>query len=575
MKLHRWGVAGGFRLISFPARLTAAVALAVGLLAVITAPSSALASPNVLVIVTDDQRTSGTMDVTGPLDPMARTKSWFDAPNGRRFPEGTATTPLCCPSRSSIFTGRYVHSHGVNSLNGTKLGPTEGQFLPNTTTPNPQRTTLQYYLSQEAQTPYLTGIVGKYLNRWGTVDNPPTEISLDDCYDAVPPTKPPFFEKFWVFEHSYSPFCVNDNGTKKWQWRYSTDYVAKKAREFITAAEGEEERPWFLYVAPFAPHLPFIPRADHADDTPPPFSRSSSFFEQDRTDKPDFYRKALNIGAFEGDEDSILRDRSSQLLSLKSVDEMVDSIMNELALREGNEETLAIFTSDNGYMWGEHGKVGKNLPYLESVRVPFYIRGPGITPGVDQRLAANIDIAPTVLDAASGIDPPASMDGQSLLDQSKKRNRLLTENWQVGGPEGYYRHWSSLRTPTFHYIEHYKATGAAPGPNCPGVVGNLCKAVEYYDLTSDPLENENLMLGDRRDDPPLQKLSEQLAADKVCSGQLGMSPGPGDPDVLPPDTAITSKPDPVSSSDVVFTFTSSDPDSVLHVQPERRCRQLL
>ena len=337
-----------------------------------------------------------------------------------------------------------MHNHGVNSLNGTKLGTTEAQFLADGTTPNPQRTTLQYLLSQQAQTPYLTGIVGKYLNRWGTADK-----NLDSCNDPAPSTKPPFFEKFWVFEQSYSPFCVNENGNEKWLWRYSTDYVAKKAREFISTAESDDQRPWFLYVAPFAPHMPFIPRADHADDRPPPFSPSSSFFEQDRTDKPVFYQRGLVPGGFEGDQDSTLRDRSSQLLSLKAVDEMVDSIMNELVLRGENQDTLAIFTSDNGYMSGGARK-GRQEPALPRVgaRTVLHARprrnaGCRSAPGGEHRHRS---------DRAGRCvrDRPSGIDGRPVPPQPEQEaQRLLTEHWQLGGST-YYMHWASLRTPTFH-----------------------------------------------------------------------------------------------------------------------------
>jgi arylsulfatase A-like enzyme len=504
----------------------------------------ALASPNVLMIVTDDQRTIGTMDISDPaLDPMKKTKQWFAA-QGTGFPEGSVTTPLCCPSRGSIFTGRYVHNHGVKLLTDAEvLGTTENELTPDGK-PNPQRTTLQYYLQQRANPRYTTALFGKYLNGWNV-----------NCTDGVPPTAPPFFDRYVLFNNSYSPVCVNDQGNEQWLWRYSTNYVSDKALDFLHTAPTD--RPWFLYVAPFTPHFPFSPEPKYANAAVPPFTPNASFFETDRRDKPFFYRLIMN------DTDTIEDTRVNQLKMLRSVDDMVDRILTELSSepwpghpgQSQADNTLAFFVSDNGYLWGEHGLVAKSNPYLDSVKVPFYIRWPGWAGHsggqTDNRLVANVDLAPTVLDAVGGVTTSPPMDGQSLLDTTKKRNRLLTEYWQPYKGQSYMS-WASIRTPTLHYVEHY---------NPPDWPAPAIKASEYYDLTNDPLELTNLLQdGNSKNDPPTGQLSSQLAADVSCTGQ-GCPPGAGDPSLLPVETGITVKPDPTSARDVTFRFTSTEPDS--------------
>ena len=517
------------------------VALAAG---VAFAPG-ARAEPNVVMIVTDDQRTTGTMDIADPaLDPMAKTKQWFEA-GGTRFPQGSTSTPLCCPSRASIFTGRYVHNHNVKLITDAGvLGTTEAPTLPNGQ-PNPQRTTLQYYLQQ--QKGYRTGLFGKYLNGWDA-----------NCHTSAPPTPPPFFTKYALLNNSYSPSCVNEQGTEKWMWRYTTDYLAEKAEQFIQQAHDESpNQPWFLYVAPFAPHAPFTPAPQYAGAAVPTFAHSGSRFEADRSDKPTFYQSPFDM-------DLIAKQSSDQLRMLRSIDDLVEKVMQKVnAVGDGNN-TIAFYTSDNGYMWGEHGVAAKSKPYLDAVKVPFYLRWPGWAGHAggetDNRLVGSVDFAPTILDAVGGVTPSVPLDGQSLLDSADKRNRTLTEFWQAGGSSGKYLSFAAIRTPTFHYIEHYLVPNTALNPPRTCIPPSSCRRdAEYYNLIADPHEETNLLVdGDPKNNPPTGILSGQIDSDYDCpNGQS--CPGPGEADVLAPDTAITSGPDPVSGRDVTFTFTKSEP----------------
>jgi arylsulfatase A-like enzyme len=489
-------------------------------------------TPNILFIITDDQRLDGTMVM------MPKTTKWFkdgDASagiiGGSEFPNAVDTTPLCCPARSSIFTGKYAHNHGVERNS-------EGGNLD-------QNTTLQHYLMQAG---YRTGIIGKFLNTWDQRINPPNWTN-------------------WAIYSSqaYSGFEVNEQGSLKWNWKYSTNYVAEKAEDFLqTANDVNDSQPWFLYVAPTAPHGEFNPEPKYANASAPPLQQTSSYFEADRSDKPYWVQTTLN------DSDDVKADWPNHLRLLKSADDLVDGIMTKLqALNEG-QDTLAFFMSDNGLNFGEHGLTSKKTPYREAIRVPFYLRWPGWTghtgTRVDNRLVANIDMAPTALTAA-GITPPGPMDGRSLLDVNTGRSRQLTEAWGTGPVAGsppcpgQEPTWAAIHTLTYHYIEHYETTPTS-GSGCEAgeYTTNYSHIVdrEYYDITpgGDPMELTNLLGDDDpSNDPPTGELSALLAADRTCSGATCA------PTASDPDTLVTSHPQNVSgSSSATFAFTSSEPN---------------
>jgi arylsulfatase A-like enzyme len=423
--------------------------------------------PNVLFIVTDDQRAEETMDV------MPATRRWFGA-GGTRFQNAFTTTPMCCPARASILSGRYAHNHGV-LLN---LGSGDLD----------QRYALQSYLQRAG---YRTGIVGKFLN------NVPWDVT------------PPYFDR-WVINLGarYVTFWSNDQGNLGLREQYLTDYVADKAVEFIRGQEVDDKRPWFLYVAPIAPHDPATPADRHANAPVPQFTPFPSYFEEDRTDKPP------HVQAFVAQPGDVQTERETQLRSLMAVDELVDRVLNEMRNTSEERRTLAFFLSDNGYLWGDHGLRWKAHPY--AIRVPLFMRWPArVGPGaVDTRLVTNIDIAPTVLEAAR-LKPELPMDGFSLLDRRRSRSRVLTEYWAAQGsfqPPGT---WASILTPSYHYIEHY-GTGPVTLPPT---------SREYYDMRTDPWRLTNL-LGDAStsNDPPLGPLSSQLAQDRNCAGRVQLEP---------------------------------------------------
>jgi arylsulfatase A-like enzyme len=420
------------------------------------AASASPSTPNILFIVTDDQRDAGTMGVLPAVVQQFKDQ-------GVDFTHGYVTTPGCCPSRSSIFSGRYSHNHRV----------TTNEEAVNVD----QRFTLQRYLHDAG---YLTGIYGKFLNAWTLARNPP------------------YFDKWSIFTAGYSPVRVNEQGTVKGITQYATSYISDNAVQFIQNAESNDNKPWFLYLATTAPHAPFTPEAQYANATVPPFEPNPATFESDRSDKPPYVQSA------EIDQSSVDYERTQQLRTLMSVNDLVQTVFQTLDADGETSDTLAVFVSDNGYLWGEHMLEGKGVPYIDSIKVPFMMRWPGhISPGTqDSSLAANIDLAPTALDAVGGITPLIPMDGHSLLDPLQTRERLLLE---VPGI------WAASITPTSHYIEYYGSSGANDGTK---IVGR-----EFYDLTADPYELDNRLEDGNEANDPSPAVAAQLDADRHCVGQ--------------------------------------------------------
>lgn len=441
--------------------------------AVLAAPAAAAKQPNVLVIVTDDQRADGTLDV------MPATRQWFEQ-GGTTFSNAFATTPLCCPSRASLLTGNYAHNHRVLANNVRATSP-----------PFDHGREIQRYLKQAG---YTTGIVGKYLNGF------PIESA------------PPGFDFFATHEAFYYGRW-NVQGRVRMETTYATEFAAQQARSFLRGSH-DGDRPWFLYVATFAPHGPQVAQAKYWDSDSGPPPSNPAVDESDLSDKPPW------LGRLSQGRGFAFGVRREQRKVLRSADDMVASIMDEVRQLGEERDTLAIFTSDNGLFWGEHGGLSiKDLPYDPATKVPLLLRWPGrVAPArSDSRLAANIDIAPTILDAA-GVKGPL-MDGRSLFSP-QRRDRLLLE---YGGMDDRIPAWASIRTRDSLYTEYFDFPRNRPHslPAGRSLGAGSASFVEYYDLFRDPFAVENLAYRRSPPLPPeLRFSSAQLHRDMDCRGGL-------------------------------------------------------
>jgi arylsulfatase A-like enzyme len=443
--------------------LAAALLLAIGSPAAIAAD----ARPNVLVIVTDDQ-SRGT--VTPAVMPFTY-RTFVE--RGRSYPNFTVSDPLCCPSRAAIMTGRYGHSNGVKG-NGRYVRPLD------------HASTVQRYLHRAG---YRTGQVGRFFNGW-PADRPP-----------------PYFD-FWATavtdpaqggaRHVGVRFNTRGRGVEP-ILGWADDYIARQAAAFI--ARGDDARPWFLYVAPTTPHAPYAPRPAYA--TAPLPALPDPPVEADLTDKhPSIARHQTRPG-------HARRTRRAELRLLMGTDDLVQEVMTAVRRERELAQTLVVYVSDNGYMHGEHGLLGKRLPYTAAVSVPFHVHWRGhVAPGsTDDRLVSNVDIAPTILAAAGfrrGLRYP--LDGRDVLDTAWQRGSALLEHWRLPRTNWHQRFYS-LRTADWQYIE-YRDRHDAVGFR------------EYYDLDRDPYELDNVLADDERaNDPAVATLHRRLERARRCAGR--------------------------------------------------------
>lgn len=421
--------------------------------------------PNVLIVVTDDQRAS-----EGTLKVMPRTRRWF-ATGGSRFTRAVSTTPLCCPARASIFSGRYAHNHGVHTNQG------KPDF--------DHRFTIQDYLDDAG---YRTAMTGKFFNDW------PLRQA------------PPHFDRYAMFDGGYFNRTYNVNGEMRDVEEYSTTFIKRKTLDFLESFERNgDAKPWLLYVAPYAPHAIFTAAPEHRGDPVPGWNGNPAVFEKDRSDKPDYVR--LRDETYK----TWKRNRRIQLRSLMSVDELMGGLRNRLRRFDEGRRTIVFYMSDNGYMWADHGLYDKGAPYTPSTRIPMLMRypaGPKLERR-DRRLVGNIDVAPTVLDLA-GIspDPLHPMDGTSLVSPDWSRDRILSE-YRNSGNVWTPPTWASTHRKRVQYIEYFDSEG-----------NRIFR--ELYRLKSDPWQLTNVLADGRDGNDPsparLQALSATLQADRNCSG---------------------------------------------------------
>jgi arylsulfatase A-like enzyme len=413
-------------------------------ISVIPAPAAAQTPsgpPDVVLIVTDDQRwdTLWAMPVVQE-ELVAR---------GVSFPNAFVVNPICCPSRASILTGDYSHTTLVY-----RQAPPFGRYEW-----FDDATTLATELDEAG---YTTGLFGKYLDGYQ--------------HAALTGVVPPGWDRWVAFVRSaYTDYRLTVDGTVRPPAggiaRGSTGVLAAEAVDFVERAEG----PIFLEFAPAAPHAPATPAPRDAaafSDLDP--ARPPSFDEANVGDKPAWVRALAPLTA--ADRARIDAFRRDQYRSLLAVDRAVGAIVDALERTGRLEDTFFVFTSDNGILHGEHRWTRKEAPYEESIRVPLILRwdAAGWTaPASPDALALNIDLAPTIAEAA-GVRLEA--DGRSLLPVAAGtaapwRSDFLIEHLENENPVPTY---CAVRTSSAKYVRY--ATGEE----------------ELYDLDADPYELENL-----------------------------------------------------------------------------------
>ncbi len=526
--------------------------------------------PSFVVIQTDDQTLDqlyAAIEPEGvPIQAMPNTLALVGE-RGATFNRYYTPYSLCTPSRVSLLTGRYAHNNNVRG-NVEPNGGYHGFVNTGAYTHN-----LATWLQGAG---YRTIHVGKFLNGYG---EPPYGNDREE---------PPGWNAWHTVlnsdsDHYFYGYELNDNGSVdgpfgdsgSWTTReygevddfgcptaptngkpcfYLTDVLSRIATEEIGGTPAEQ--PFYLQLDYTAPHGDFRKPAgpqpatrdyDAFAGAPLPHGKSEGFNEGNVNDKPRFIREAPYLSAQE--IRTYRRYYEKGLESLRSVDYGVKEIFEELGYLHRLKNTYVIFTTDNGFFYGEHRLVGgKFLAYEPSTHLPFMIRGPGIKPGnVTGELASTIDIAPTLLELA-GVTPDRSLDGRSLMPYARDpslrtRRPLLFESFvqtndveQNGGAE---------ESPTYTSPPAGAATSAAgaatatassanpkahasivaPPKNYYGIRLGPYKYIEWpdgekelYDINKDPYELNN-KARDKNYAPIRNFLHVELERLETCKGK--------------------------------------------------------
>ena len=417
--------------------------------------------PNMVVILVDDVRADD-LGVTG--HPFVDTPNIDElAAEGVLFGNGFVTTPLCSPSRASFLTGRYARTHGV-----IRNSDPDGVSHLLTTFPR--------ILERSG---YDTAFIGKW------------HLGEDDA---------PNFTHWISFagQGRYENPELNINGRRVTASGHLTDLLVGYADDFVrTAARGF--RPFLLYLSHKAVHEPGEPPRRYLgsyNGAPVPCSPGC---DDTLEGKPALTRSVPGTvppAPGQGPADSNIRSRHRRI---RAVDDGVGRLRRTLEEEGILDETMIVFTSDNGYFHREHGLGDKRWAYEEALRIPFLVRYPPLIRANTQigLLVLNIDLAPTLLDLA-GVPVPANVHGRSLLPlfrdiESPWRGGFVAEHFpQTLFPR--VPRWEAIRTGRFKYIR-YPDLGR--------------EFDEFYDLQADPFELKNLAL-----DPSAAHRRESL------SGQL-------------------------------------------------------
>jgi N-acetylglucosamine-6-sulfatase len=425
------------------------------MLVLLVGAAPAAARPNVVVLMTDDQ-TQASVPYMPKLHGLL-------ASQGTTFSQSISTFPLCCPSRTTHLTGQYAHNHGVLH----NAGPFGGYAV------FEHANSLPVWLQQAG---YRTMHVGRYLNGYSESSGVP--VGWSDWHGM------PHANAF-----NYASWKVNEDGVIRSYpdepGDYQTDFLARRASELIEDAASDEE-PFYLQLWFAAPHSG---RPGDPDDptwirTPSPapryrdsfagalLPRPPNFDEANMYDKP---QVVADRSRFTPDKEAAIQENWSQELeALMSVDDAVAQVLDTLARTGELEDTLIVYTADNGFMHGEHRALAeKVLPYEPSVRVPLIMRGPGVPRGrIDERLVANVDVPATILDVTDVV-PGRVQDGRSLTDLladpgAEWGRDILIENGLGANGVPAYR---GIRNYRFLYVEH-----------------NTTGEYELYDLVLDPFQ---------------------------------------------------------------------------------------
>jgi arylsulfatase A-like enzyme len=483
--------------------------------ATLTVTTPAPVPPNIVVVMVDD------LDVTALNNAVAAgfmpNLKKYVIDRGVTFNQSYVADALCCPSRSTFLSGQYSHNHGVLT-----------NRLPYSVAAFHDSSSLATWLRDAG---YTTGLVGKYLNLYGAAD-----VNHDGVVDGLDSTYiPPGWDDWQAMLNHVNQYnyTMNDNGTivsyGSSSYHYQTDVVSRRAVQFLNDTEANDSKPFFLFITPTAPHVEMYDDAtlydDYSDqwawDIRPaprhlgtvtlPLPAPPAFNEADTSDKPGWVQSRPSLSAT--DIANFTRQYQDRIGAMRAVDDLIGSVLSTLNKNGEWSSTVFLFTSDNGFLLGEHRLTEKEAAYEETIRVPLYVRRLWLTAqSSSEALVVNTDLAPTIAELAGAV-PGLPVDGTSmvpLLDNPTLawRKRFLVE------------HKKSVDN--IFAIPDYGAVRTGPAaPEAPNqlYVQYIDGTIEFYDLGVDPKQLVSL----HADHSPIrasqrQVLSQWLADLKACGG---------------------------------------------------------
>jgi N-acetylglucosamine-6-sulfatase len=381
--------------------------------------AGAATKPNILFVLTDD------LDLK-EIAQMPNVQSKLAA-KGVSFSNNFVSVSLCCPSRTTTLRGQFSHNTGVETNGGANGGFATAHAK------GIETSTIGTWLQGAG---YQTALIGKYLNGYpntaGNTYVPPGWNEFDSSVQGNP--------------YSEYDYTLNENGTLVSYAHKTKDYgttvYTKKTQDFVTRA-AQAGKPFFAYLAVYAPHAPATPAPPDVDLFPGAQApRTPNYNEADVSDKPAWLQaKPLMTAAVQAKTDALYRKR---IQSLQAVDRSIGKLITTLKQNGQLANTYIVFTSDNGFHLGQHRlPQGKQTAYEEDIHVPLIVRGPGVPAGATRaHITGNVDYAPTFA-ALAGATAPSFVDGRSLVPLlgasppavSTWRHAYLVEHWQQAGAE--------------------------------------------------------------------------------------------------------------------------------------------
>jgi N-acetylglucosamine-6-sulfatase len=467
-----------------PLRTLGSVSLTVvlaGSLFVGPTPQQAVAAdtrPNIILISTDDMNKTD-------LRWMPQTRRLLGK-TGVTLDGFISSNPMCCPARAEILTGQHGQNNGVHYNDGPWGGYSVLEQPAN------------HVGSWLKASGYKTAFVGKHMNGWEAT------AKRQRGWTIFNP----------IMKRIYKPYDMtmfNNGNPRRYRNVHSSDLVGNLTVRYINRF-SDSKAPFFIWSSQVAPHQrlvkkawwPPVPAKRHRTLYPkslPPSLSHPSFNEADVSDKPPYVQRSSKVSKL-----AMVGLHRARIRSLRSVDDQVGAAVRALRAKGEARNTYIFFTSDNGFLLGEHRLTAKRKPYEQSLQVPLLVKGPGLKAGTTRRQTFSLaDFAPTFLQLADAT-PRRTLDGRSMMPTLRRGARGYSHHLIHASSRSSEWWWQGVRSDSYVYIRYEDGFE------------------ELYDRAKDPAQLRNVA-----DAPAYQVVRAEYAARLArlqdCSGEVCRSGG--------------------------------------------------